>query len=269
MTGTLEQTFETPEPLSVDVRIAAGTVLVEAAETAQTEVKVEPNDAAAEEQMEGVRVELRGSSLRVEMPEKRGFFGRNPSFDVRIRCPQGSGLAARSRSADVQTRGVLDSVDVKTASGDVELQHAERDASVQTASGDVEIERAGSVAVSTASGDVQIGHCLGRLKTNLVSGDLTVRAADGEVESHTVSGDQRLETVGPAAVAANSVSGDVLVRVRRGATVWLDVRSISGDTQSELDVGDGLPADSDQVMELRINTVSGDVRIERATANAV
>jgi DUF4097 and DUF4098 domain-containing protein YvlB len=263
----MTKTFETPEPLSIDVHLAAGTLLVDAAETTQTEVEIEPLDAAAEEQMDSVRAELRGSNLRVELPEKRGFFGRNPSFAVRIRCPQGSSLAARSRSADVETRGVLDSADVKSASGDVEIQHVEREVSVQTASGDVEIDRAGSVAINTASGDVTIGHCAGRLKANLVSGDLTVRTADGEVEAHTVSGDQRLETVGPAPVAANSVSGDVLVRVRRGATVWLDVRSISGDTQSELDVGDGPPADSDHVMELRINTVSGDVRIERATAD--
>jgi hypothetical protein len=55
--------------------------------------------------------------------------------------------------------------------------------------------------------------------------------------------------------------------VRRGATVWLDVRSISGDTQSELEVGDGPPSDTGEVMELRVNTVSGDVRIERATAD--
>jgi DUF4097 and DUF4098 domain-containing protein YvlB len=263
----MRETFDTPEPISVDVRISAGTLRVDADETAQTEVEVEPNDDAAEEQLENVRIELRGTSLRVELPEKRGFFGRNPSFDVRIRCPQGSSLAVRSRSADVESRGVLGAADVKSASGDVELQHVEREAIVQTASGDIEIERAGEVAASTASGDVEIRHCLGRLKANLVSGDLTVRAADGDVESHTVSGDQRLESVGLGTVAANSVSGDVLVRVRRGATVWLDVRSISGDTQSDLDVGDGPPADSEQVMELRINTVSGDVRIERATAD--
>ena len=55
--------------------------------------------------------------------------------------------------------------------------------------------------------------------------------------------------------------------MRRGATVWLDVRSISGDTQSELEVGDGPPSDTGEVMELRVNTVSGDVRIERATAD--
>jgi DUF4097 and DUF4098 domain-containing protein YvlB len=264
----IRKTFETPSPLSVDVRNGAGTVLVEGAETAETEVEVEPLDETAEELVDSVRVELRGRDLRIETPERRGFFGRNPKLAVRVRCPEGSRLDVRTRSADVETRGRLESADVKSASGDVELDQVEREARVQTASGDVEIELAGSVAVNTASGDATVGHCLGELKANLVSGDLTVRTADGSVESHTVSGDQRLETVGAAPVAVNSVSGDVLVRVRRGATVWLDVRSISGDTESELELGDGPPADSDHVMELRITTVSGDVRIERATATA-
>lgn len=263
----MTRTFETPGPITVDVQLSAGTIRVDAEETARTEVEVTPLDDAAEELLDAVRVELRGSELRVEAPERRGFFGRHPQFEVRMRCPQGSRLAVRARSADVEAHGRLASADVKSAAGDVELAEVEGEASVQTASGDVEVERAGSVAVNTASGDATVGRCEGRLKANLVSGDLTVRAVDGEVESHTVSGDQSLEHVG-GPVSASSVSGDVLVRVRPGSTVWLDVRSISGDTRSELDAGEAPPDDTEQVIELRINTVSGDVRIERAATTA-
>jgi putative adhesin len=265
----MKKTFDTPEPASLDVRLAAGTLVVEAAETAQTEVEVEPLDDGAEELMSAVRVELRGSrDVQIDLPERRGFLGRNPHFGVRVRCPLDSRLGARVRSADVQGRGRLGAADVKSASGDVSLEWVAGEARVQTASGDVEIERAGTLTVNTASGEATVGECEGALSVNLVSGDLTVRAAGGSVETHTVSGDQRLEAVGPAPVSANSVSGDVLVRVRRGATVWLDVRSISGDTQSDLELGDGPPADRAAVMELRVNTVSGDVRIERAAAAA-
>jgi hypothetical protein len=260
------KTFETHEPLSAVVRLAAGELLVDAVETTETEVQVEPLDDAAEELLESVRIELRGRDLTVEVPEKRGFFGRNPRFAIRMRVPRGSRLAGRLRSAEVETRGTLGDADLKTASGDVTLEEVERDARVQSASGDVAVERAGTASVTTASGDFTAGHVVGALKANLVSGDIVVRRADGTVETHTVSGDQRLETVGPASVSAQSVSGDIVVCVRRGATVWLDVRSISGDTQSELEHGDGPPADTNTVMELRVNTVSGDVRIERATA---
>ena len=263
----MRKTFETHEPLAVDARLPAGELRIEALETAETEVLVEPVDEAAEELMDAVRVELRGRDLSVEMPERRGFFGRNPRLHVRIRVPQRSRLGARTRSAEVEARGLLESADVKTASGDVELDQVENDARVQTASGDVTLEHVGTATVNTASGDVTVGHCVRQLKANLVSGDLVVRSADGTVDAHTVSGDQQLDSVGPAAVTAASVSGDILVRVRRGATVWLDVRSVSGDTQSDLEVGDGPPADTGEVMELRVNTVSGDVRIARSTAD--
>ena len=263
----IRKTFDTPEPLSVNGRLAAGELLVDAVETTETEVQIEPLDDTAEELLDSVRVELRGRDLSIEVPERRGFFGRNPRYAVRLRVPQRSSLGARTRSAEVEARGVLSSADVKTAAGDVQLEHVEGDARVQSASGDITVEHAGTVAVNTASGDVSVGHARGQLKANLVSGDLVVRRADATVESHSVSGDQRLETVGPAMVSAASVSGDIVIRVRRGATVWLDVRSVSGDTHSELEVGDGPPADTGQVMELRVNTVSGDVRIERSTAD--
>jgi DUF4097 and DUF4098 domain-containing protein YvlB len=260
----MRKTFETHEPINADVRVAAGEVIVQALETVETEVQVEPLDEAAEELLESVRVDFRGSDLTVDVPERRGFFGRNPRFSIRLRVPQGSRLSVRSRSAEVETRGLLGAVDVKTASGDVQLEEVEREVRVQSASGDVSVARAGAATLTTASGDVSILHCAGELRANLVSGDLYVRRADGRVEAHTVSGDQQLDTVGPAPVSLDSVSGDVVVSVRRGATVWLDVRSISGETQSDLEVGDGPPADTAEVMELRVNTVSGDVRIERA-----
>jgi Toastrack DUF4097 len=265
----MRKSFETHEPVAIDARVAAGELRVEAIETAEVEVEVEPMDEAAQELMDAVRVELRGHDLSVEMPERRGFFGRNPRFLVRMRVPQGSRLGARTRSAEIETRGMLESADVKSASGDVSLESVDRDVRVQTASGDVSIERAGAVNANSASGDISVGHCTGTFKANSVSGDVVARRIDGAVESQTVSGDQQLASVGPAAVAATSVSGDIVVRVRRGATVWLDVRSISGDTQSELELGDGPPADTGEVMELRVNTVSGDVRIERATADVV
>ena len=45
---------------------------------------------------------------------------------------------------------------------------------------------------------------------------------------------------------------------------WLDVRSLSGDTSSSLDHQEGSPPADAPVLELRANTVSGDVQIGRA-----
>lgn len=266
----MNKTFETHEPARLDVRVPAGTIVLETAQTVETDVELDPLDDAAEEMIHAVRIEQRGRDIQIEVPERRGFFGRNPRFALRVRCPHGSSAGIRSRSADVDCRGRFGDVDVKTASGDVELEHVDGETRVATASGDVELRSAGGPAsLNTASGDVRVGRATGRLKAQLVSGDLIVREADGGVEAHTVSGDQLYEAVGPGSVTANSVSGDVVVRVRRGANVWMDVRSISGDTTSELEAGDGPPPDESSLIELRLNTVSGDVRIERSAAAAV
>jgi hypothetical protein len=48
----------------------------------------------------------------------------------------------------------------------------------------------------------------------------------------------------------------------------MDVRSVSGDTSSELEASDGPPAEKSRLVELSISTVSGDVHIGRATATA-
>lgn len=267
----MKKSFQTPGPLALDIRLAAGSIDLETAETGETDVEVEPMDSAARELIDDVRVELRdareGQELRIEVPERRGFFGRNPSFAVRVQCPHSTTVETRTRSADVDARGRFGSFASKGASGDVEVEHVEGVTAIHTASGDIALELgAGPIVVNTASGDVTIGRSAGQITANLVSGDLTVREADGQIEAHTVSGDQRLDAVGAGTVAAASVSGDIVVGVRRGSGVWMDVRSISGDTESELDASDGPPADESKLVELRLNTVSGDIRIRRSSA---
>jgi DUF4097 and DUF4098 domain-containing protein YvlB len=269
----MKRTFETAAPLAIHVRLPAGSVRVEAADTGTTEVELEPLDDGGYEAVDAARVELRdargGQELLIEVPERRGFFGRNPQVAIRIHCPAESSLDVRTRSADVEGRGRLSSLEAKSASGDIDVEHVEGEIAIGTASGDVQVGHAGGpTAVSTASGDVTLDYSAGRLKTNLVSGDLTVREAEGQIETHSVSGDQRLDAVGPGSVSGNSVSGDILVRVRRGSNVWMDVRSVSGDTHSALEPSDAPETDASQLVELRLASVSGDIQIEPAGAAA-
>ena len=262
---TVQRSFETSAPPLIRVRNAAGSVLVDTHDAPTTEVEFEALDEAAETLLDDVRVDHRAGEIAADAPERRGFFGRGPQFAVRIRCPHGSRLEIRGRSADVEARGRLGGLDVKTASGDVEVEEVEGRLAIQSASGDVSVrEVRGKAEVQTASGDVGLGHVVGGVRAQTVSGDLMLREAEGEVEAHSVSGDQRLESVAGGPVTAQSVSGDVSIGVRRGTNVWLDVRSLSGDTSSSLDHREGSPPADAPVVELRANPVSGDVHIGRA-----
>jgi DUF4097 and DUF4098 domain-containing protein YvlB len=97
-----------------------------------------------------------------------------------------------------------------------------------------------------------------------VSGDVRLDDAGGPVTVQTVSGDQRLGAVVEGAVTLKSVSGDMHVGIRAGSSLWIDARSVSGDTSSELELGDAPPANGGPLVELRATAMSGDIRIVRA-----
>jgi Putative adhesin len=270
----VNKTFENIHDLNLNLRLPAGRMEVLARETTEVELRLEPENSAARELLEsgGVTVELRqrgeGHELLVEVPGRRGgWLGRGPQFDLRIECPSGSRVSARSGSSDFESQGTLGSLEVKTASGDVDVDRVDGQVSIQSASGDVQIESAlGPVDVNTASGDVDLGTVERTLKANLVSGDLSVREAGESVKANSVSGDQQVEAVSRGKIELHTVSGDIDVGVRRGTDVWLDVRSISGDMVSNLQPTDG-PADGEgELVELHVKSVSGDVRIDHAPA---
>ena len=263
-------------PLAFDLRVPAGAIAVTAEETSQVDIELEPRNAAAHEALEAVVVDLRrrgeGQELIVEVPERRGFgfFGRSPEFDLRIRCPHHADVKVSTATADFEGRGTFGSFELKSASGDVEAELVDRDVRVQTASGDVSLGGVGGgVSVQTASGDVTIDQAGGRVRAQLVSGDLTIRDARSDVDANTVSGDQGLDAVAAGSIALQSVSGDVRVGVRPGANVWMDVRSLSGDTSSQLTPMDEPSSEDAPLVELRIKSVSGDVTIQPAAAAPV
>ena len=262
----MNERYPTPAPITIDLRIPAGRIELDAVDTDETVVDVEPRNGPARDTLDKLVVALDGTHLRVEAPDSHGFLGRSPEYAVEIRCPAGSKVKVRSASTDVTVRGRLGSLEVKTASGDVSAEDVDGDVSVDSASGDVRVGSAGGrVQIRTASGDLGVARAHGPVKAQSVSGDVEVGEADAAVEVQTVSGDLTVGRVAAGPLTVNAVSGDVDVAIVPGIAVWLDLRSLSGDMRSELDSGDG-PADGEHVVEVRGKTVSGDVRVRRAAA---
>jgi hypothetical protein len=277
---TFKQTYETHSAPELELRVPAGEITLDSHDGSQTEVELEPLDEAAADLLSSVRVELREGGARprlvVDVPEKRsprltietgprtfGFFNRTPSFAVRIVTPHGADASVRTKSAEFESRGRLGALDLKTASGDVEVREVDGRTVVHTASGDVELGRVGgALELNTVSGDARVVHAGEEARVNTVSGDIDVRRADRSVELQSVSGDQRAALSGGGSASFQSVSGDVSAGIAPGVDVWLDVRSMSGDTSSDLESSDGPPGDGPSI-ELRANTVSGDIRIHR------
>jgi hypothetical protein len=254
------------------LRLSAGWIRITTQETQETRVDVIPlnDDPASVEAAAAVREELRRREdhfeVTVEAPEHnhRFFgFGRQPQLGFEITAPKGTSLAASVASADVSGTGSFGDIEVRSASGDVLFEEVAGLATIKTASGDVRLEGAGRGAdVKTASGDVRLSKVEDRLRATLVSGDLEVYGVAGSTHASTVSGDIRIENASRGDATLRSVSGDMLLDVVPGCSVWLDVSSLSGDTSSELELGEA-PAAERADLELHASSVSGDIRVTR------
>jgi DUF4097 and DUF4098 domain-containing protein YvlB len=274
-------TFETPGAVRLNIAIPSGRVEIETADVKETQVELEALSDAARELLGETRIDSRerpgGHEVIVEVPQRTSFFlgfGRGAEFRLRVACPEGADLDVRTKSADLQARGRYGAAEIKTASGDISLDEAQ-EARIKTASGDVALDTIhGITHVQSASGDLSLQRAGGDATVQLVSGDVWIRDAGASVHANTVSGDQRIDAVVAGAVELQAVSGDVLVGVRRGSRVYVDANTVSGSTNSELELSDapaedgGGEGDEGPMVELRIKTVSGDVNIARAAAPA-
>jgi Toastrack DUF4097 len=246
-------TYHTPGLLDLDIRLQAGRIEIETDGTDETSVDIEPlsGGEAGRAAVESARQELRpagdGHRLVVEVPRTPRLSGWNePEVLVRVRCPHGAGVIAKTASADVDLHGRAGAFSAKTASGDVT------------------VEAAGDVDVKTASGDVSIGVAAGRAGLHTMSGDVVLDEAGGAVSANTMSGDLRVERLAAGTVELRTMSGDIAATVRRGATLWIDAGSMSGEVSSDLPVSDDAPAGGRTDIELRASSMSGDIDLRRA-----
>jgi DUF4097 and DUF4098 domain-containing protein YvlB len=267
------ETFDTPGPLVVDVRLPSGEISLVAIDEPRAYVELDATHDSDElrQIIDNARVDLRprgdGHELVVDVHQKRFRFFDFMRGDiiVRVRAPRGSDVEVSTASADTSVRGEWGSLEAETASGDVYVDSLSGNAEVKAASADVQLrEIAGRATVNTASGDVEIRQVGGDAIVRSASGDVEIDEALSSVTIQTASGDQRVGAVTSGRVTLQSASGDQTVGVRRGTRVFIDARTMSGDTTTELAVGDE-PAEGDgPTVELRATAMSGDINIVRA-----
>ncbi|HEY5266880.1 MAG TPA: DUF4097 family beta strand repeat-containing protein [Acidimicrobiales bacterium] len=194
----------------------------------------------------GISFSSRG--LRVG-PKKSWFDFGNSDVDVLVEVPKETSLEVATVSGDTSLHGSLGSVKVKSMSGDVSARDSSKTLDVQT-----------------ASGDVNSGHVVSLLKCKSASGDVVCSSAAVTTEIYSASGDVELVADQPGKIVVRNVSGDVSVRVARGLAVDVSGDTVSGDMGSNIDLdakGDG--ANDDEVIVIKISTVSGDIRIDKAS----
>ena len=271
----MQKTFEIQGTPEVEIRLNSGDIQVDATLDGRVEVELLAHDDEAQQLVDDARVELQGSRVLVDVPQKRGGFSLGNLFSrqgitCRVRCPEGSLLTTRTtlgrpagarRDRRHERRDRIRRRRGRPRARRRQRQERERRRHVR--------DVAGGVNVQSASGDIELGAVRGSINVNTASGDVRIGEADDNVTVSTVSGDQEHGAVMRGNVSAHSVSGDVRIGVRRGSKVFLDCTTVSGDTSSELEVSPEAPATDGPLVEIRAKTVSGDIRITRAPAPTV
>jgi DUF4097 and DUF4098 domain-containing protein YvlB len=260
------ETFETPGPLQLTIRVPNGDVDLNAVPGTETIVEISGSPEIEEE----ARIELHpkrdGHEVSVVIEKKSGLF-RSFREDVRVRisAPPGADVDLSTASADVEARGDFGAAKVNTASGDVEFERVGGDAQVNSASGDVKFDDIdGDLTVNTASGDVEILRLQGDGKVRAASGDISIGEADASLKVQTASGDVEVESVREGEVTLQTASGDIEVGIKQGSKLWIDAKSMSGETSSELELGDAPTHGDGPLVEVRATAMSGDIKVKRA-----
>jgi DUF4097 and DUF4098 domain-containing protein YvlB len=249
--------FEVAGPARADLHVPAGSVEVRVGSASAVEITI---DASHPDDFD---VDHVGDSVSVR-PTSRW---RTRSRTVRVTAvvPPATDVEITSGSADAHLFGELGASRVRTASGDVQVERVAR-LEAATASGDVRVTTSmGDVSITTASGDCAIGVVGGRLSASTASGDVRVELVHSDVQVGTASGDVRVARCDGDDVAVKTVSGDVTIGLPTGIRVEADINTLSGRTRLPDPAGsDTDPAAPRRPVRLRLRSVSGDIRIERA-----
>ena len=313
-------TFLTPEPITVEIRNAAGEIRVDLADVASTTVDVttssshplgflddifravaskgaqfagdrkvfaggrgqrfdssgfgDGSSANPEDPADRARVDLKqpvdgvgAATLIVDTDPARD--GWKSSFTVHVTAPRNSGIRIQTQSADVSVIGVAERFETRTASGDVAVDTVLGRSVVQTASGDVTITSTGDCDLRTASGDIRVQSVGSTGLVHSTSGGIEIGVSIGDVSARTVSGEIQVRDAGAGQVELTTVSGDVEVGIHAGTLTAVDLRTVSGHTESDFQVSDEMPASDTPVPAEPAAEVSPEEAVLAAAAEAM
>jgi hypothetical protein len=278
-------TFDTPEPISVDVELGVGDLRIEASDRTETTVEVRPSDPTKEADVmaaEQTRVECANGHLLVKAPTGWRWLPHRGggSIDVEVGLPEGSHVRVDAAGA-VHGRGRLGEcrcnvgvgeirldetgpVNLKTGAGDITVERAAGKAEIVTGIGAVRIGSIdGTAAVKNSSGDTWIGEVSGAARVSAANGSISVDRVHEGIVAKTANGDVRIGEVARGAAVAQTAFGQIEVGVLDGVAAWLDLHTKFGNVHNGLEASESPEAGTDTV-EVRASTSFGDITILRS-----
>jgi hypothetical protein len=261
-------TFDTPDPVSARIEVAAGSVRVRASDRRDTVVTVQPRNErnpADVTAAERCVVEHTAGELLVRSAGRPRllFLGSGGEVDVEVALPAGSSVEVHTSAGDVTCSGRLGTAVLDSRYGDIRLDSAER-LRASTSSGGITAGAVdGDTVMRTSYGDVRLGRTDGDARLETACGDVTVDRTHGSLRGSTKYGKVRVGEAVRGSLVLETAYGEVEAGIAAGTAAWLDLQSGSGSIRSELTAAEG-PDDATDTVEVQARTGYGDILVRRA-----
>ncbi|MGW0909294.1 DUF4097 family beta strand repeat-containing protein [Streptomyces sp. NPDC002853] len=277
--------FDTPEPISANAHVGAGSIQFTAGDRSDTVVEVRPQDPKRDKDVraaEQTEVTYASGLLTIKTKERR-VIGPSGSVDVTVGLPTGSHVEVGGSVTQVYGEGRLGEVRVKASVGDVRLDTT-GPLKLTVSHGSITVERVeGSAEIATSSGSMRVGivdgpavlkNSHGSTTIGAATGDLRVSGANGDIDivraesSVTATNAHGILRVGEAVrgeVQLQTNYGAIEVGIREGTAAWLDVSSDNGRVRNTLTASQS-PEESEDTVKIRARTKHGNIDIRRARA---
>ncbi|MFI6084918.1 DUF4097 family beta strand repeat-containing protein [Streptomyces sp. NPDC051217] len=277
--------FDTPEPITVNLQLDIGTVEIVAGDRGDTVVDVRPSStssASDQKAADETQVSYSRGKLLIKAPKQRSSFRKGGSIHVQIGVPTGSAVHGKSSMADLSCEGRIGECRFKTQHGDIQIDES-GPLAVTTTHGDVVVRRAVGRSEITGCGSVRIGEIdgpavinntngetnaadvTGNLRVTSTNGAITVGRAHADVRAETAVGSIRLDEVMRGTVELESSVGALDIGVRHGTAALLETRTLSGSVNNRLD--SLRPAEnlrkSDDIVQVHAGTGVGNITVRR------
>ncbi|MFB4421397.1 DUF4097 domain-containing protein [Streptomyces sp. QL37] len=285
-------TFETPDPISVHLSIAAGDVEFRADDRTETVVEVRPSNSseASRRAAEETKVDYSGGKLQIRGPKpRRRLFGKqknvettsDESIHVAINLPTGSRVQGDAAVGCVDAQGRLGAFRFESGCGDIRIEETTGlrleaglgNVTVKRVQGDVDITVAqgklriadidGSATIENLSGVTKVGHVARGLTVQATNGDVSVGRADGDVKVKNANGDVQVSEVTRGSITLETAHGSIEVGVHEDSAAHIDAQALVGGVRNSLNSADG-PGTSDETVNLHLRTLVGQIDIHRS-----
>ncbi|MBF6318037.1 hypothetical protein IU453_14830 [Nocardia cyriacigeorgica] len=208
-------TFQTPDPITVDIDVACGDVTVTASERTDTVVEIRPTDPGDKDDVraaEQIRVDFVAGKLTMKQ-QSRGWrevtrLRGCPSIQVSIEVPAGSRVDARTAAGRVLGAGELGECDLKVSAGDIIVERPRGSVTAKTDIGSIRIGAAsrGELRLETSMGNLDIGIRPG------IAARLETRALCGTVQNLMEPVDKTVRDEDVVRVYARNSYGNVTIQ---------------------------------------------------------